>query len=124
MGLVCLLSGTDAAGMNAIDIIRYGSRWDGAKHEYMRLIVKLPPTDWNVFLNDPVYGSLIQMLAEDVCAMLKRTRPLFVQYVLDAMSQCPVVEGRLLLTVAVLRAAKEKIVRDKPSFASLDGLYA
>jgi hypothetical protein len=125
MGLVCLLSGSEAAAMNAIDVIHQSSRRVGRQEpEYLRLIVKLPPTDWNVFLNDPVFAPLVQRLAGDVGAMLRRTRPLFVQCVLDAMSRCPVVEGRLLLTAAVLRAAKEKIVRDKPSFTSLDGLYA
>jgi hypothetical protein len=115
MGLVCLLSGTEAAAMNAIDNIHLSSRQGILnKREYLRLILKLPPTNWNIFQSDPVYGPLIQKLKEDVCAMLKRTRPLFLQYVLDAMLQSPTVDGQL--TVAVLRAAK--ILLYKTNFTS------
>ena len=45
MGCVCLLSGTESAAMNSLDIISYSSRGQ-QRHEYMRLITALPPTAW------------------------------------------------------------------------------
>mmetsp|Transcript_17569 Transcript_17569/g.24136 ORF Transcript_17569/g.24136 Transcript_17569/m.24136 type:complete len:83 (+) Transcript_17569:632-880(+) len=51
---------------------------------HLRLIVKLPPTQWIIYQNDPKYSALIESLAPNVLDMLKRTRPLFVQYILNA----------------------------------------
>ena len=55
MQCVCLLSGTEAAAMNAIDNIPFGSRGTMMTFEYLRLIVKLPSTQWSIYEKDPKY---------------------------------------------------------------------
>ena len=119
MNCVCLLSGTEAAAMNEIDQISYSSR--GAQpREYLRLILTLPPSDWSIFQHDETYQLLLHNLSNDVCQMLIRTRPLFVQFVLDAIK----LDGERGLTVKVLETAKSRVVKDKTHFTSETGLYA
>lgn len=61
---VCLLSGTEAVAMNAIDDISASSRGDK-----MRLFVRLPPLLWSIYKSDPKYTDLIASLAPDAIAM-------------------------------------------------------
>lgn len=115
--------------MNAIDFIPQSSR-DSTSFEYMRLIVQLPPTFWEVFAEDGRYAALINTISSDVRTMLQRTRPLFVQLVLEAMlvaqeqqaGSTTVTAGHL--TADVLSAAKIVILREKARFGSYGGLYA
>jgi hypothetical protein len=141
MQCVCLMCGTEAAAMNAIDYIPEGSRGD-SRTEYVRLIVLLPPTQWEIFAEDPKYKGLIASLTRDVCDMLQRTRPLFVQYILDAMLQQrksdPSAASGVLprsgsggaespqvtLTPVVLSMAKERMLTETMRIQSEDGLYA
>eukprot|EP00597_Dinobryon_sp_UTEXLB2267_P008933 CAMPEP_0170093994 /NCGR_PEP_ID=MMETSP0019_2-20121128/26891_1 /TAXON_ID=98059 /ORGANISM="Dinobryon sp., Strain UTEXLB2267" /LENGTH=859 /DNA_ID=CAMNT_0010315039 /DNA_START=129 /DNA_END=2708 /DNA_ORIENTATION=- len=136
MRCVCLLSGTEAAAINAIDSIPMGSRGNST-FEYVRLIVKLPGTKWNIFQNDPKYRALIESLAPNVVDMLKRTRPLFVQYMLDALLvkdqsadesssrfSSSAVSRTTPLTCAALSTVKAEILSQKKQFTSDGGLYA
>ena len=128
MGCVCLLSGTEAAAMKSLDIISYSSRGQQSR-EYMRLITALPPTAWSAFENDDKYAALIATLSDDVCRMLQRTRPLFVEYVLDAMLELraageAVSDKAGALTVSVLRTAKRRVLTEKFKFTSKEGLFA
>jgi len=126
MDCICLLSGTEAAAMNAIDKIGRGSRSDTKRNrEYIRLILKLPRTQWEIFSNDDKYANLIPLVTPDVCDMLKCTRPLFAQYVLDAMleEQNTSAFSYAKITPAVLSRVKEMIKVDKGKFARPEGLY-
>ena len=120
MNCICILSGTEAALMNAVDNIPEPSRTEGVDLEYLRLILKLPRTNWDAIRQDSKYADLMPLLSPDVCNMLKSTRPLFVHYVLNAM-----LEERSMgqLTVAVLSNAKSMIVAHKKNFATSGGLY-
>lgn len=84
MQCVCLLAGTEADAMNSIDSVEPGSRGE-SESEYMRLITRLPSTDWRIFSADPQYRDLVSRLHPDTTAMLKHTRPLFAEHVLQAM---------------------------------------
>ena len=117
---ICILSGTEAALMNAFDSISEGSRRQGPDIDYLRLILKLPDTNWNIFCNEPKYSELITLLSPDVCNMLKSSRPLFVQYLLDAMLE---EDSKGQLTAAVLSNAKRQIVENKMKFTTLAGLF-
>ena len=117
---ICILSGTEAALMNAFDSISEGSRRQGPDIEYLRLILKLPDTNWNIFCNESKYSKLITLLSPDVCNMLKSTRPLFVQYLLNAMLE---EDSKGQLTAAVLSNAKRQIVENKIKFTTLAGLF-
>lgn len=120
MKCVCMLSGTEAAAMNFIDDIKSSSRDDTNTYEYVRLITKLPPTNLSIFAADIKYTELIQSLSNDVITMLQSTRPLFVEFILDAM----LATLSNSLTSQVLSIAKKSILSRKTNFASLDGLYA
>lgn len=143
MNCTCLLSGTEAATMNAIDNIPGGSRGE-VEQEYLRLITRLPHTRFEVFESDSRYAALLTELEPDFRAMLKRTRPLFVQFLLDKMldslgtsgssgtysvaaasssSSAPAAVSRGL-TCALLSAVKEIIVDKKLNFGTSGGLYA
>jgi hypothetical protein len=119
IGGACLLSGTEAAAINTIDNFPESSR-SGYDVEYMRLILKLPPTHWPIFATDPTYSALIASLSDDVREMLQKTRPLFVYYVLGAM----LAESTNTLTPSVLSKAKTLILERKKSFYSDGGLFA
>ena len=120
MNCICILSGTEAALMNAVDNIPEPSRTEGVDLEYLRLILKLPRTNWGAICQDLKYLDVIPLLSPDVCIMLKCTRPLFVHYVLNAMLE----ENSMgQLTVAVLSNAKRKILANKTNFATSGGLY-
>ena len=117
---MCVLSGTEAALMNAIDKIPSSSRTDNGDIEYVRLILKLPRTNWEAICNISKYAELIPLLPLDVCTMLKSTRPLFVQYVLSAMLE---EHSMGKLTAAVLSTVKGKIIDLKTNFATSSGLF-
>ena len=122
MQCVCLLAGTEASAMNSIDSVATGSRLvEGAeKVEYMRLLITLPPTNWQIFETDAEYADIIKSVKCRVRAMLKRTRPLFVEYTLKAMKE----HSKHKLTAKVLQTVREKILKSKVHFISADGLYA
>lgn len=146
MQCVCLVTGTNAAVIDATDHIPRSAHGD-TKYEYMRLITRLPPTYWKIFANDAKYAALIASMPNDMRVMLQHTRPLFLEYVLDAMleirqpsvviggdsepswtssssssANAPSLHGRV--TEAVLSAAKNMIVQQTTHFASDGGLYA
>jgi len=139
MQCVCLLSGTEAAAMNAVDKIPVGSRGEST-FEYLRLIIKLPPTKWCIFQDDVKYSALITSLDSDICDMLKRSRPLFVQYVLNALEEDKIAKDSISssssssssdtvgkscrLTCSVLSKVKKEILSKKNKFTSNGGLYA
>jgi len=90
MDCVCLLCGTEAAAMNTIDSISLRSRGDTTSREYLRLITTLPPTNWEVLQRVAGNAAVMADLSDDVREMLLRTRPLFVEHVLEAMlSEAP-----------------------------------
>eukprot|EP01034_Spumella_vulgaris_P042120 gene42120-52219_t len=117
-------TGTEASAMNALDNVSGGSRVDH-EGEFLRLITKLPPTNWSLFSSDQKYADLIKLLPDNLCDMLKRTRPLFAQYVLNELlvENVPLT-GQVQLTSTVLSAVKKKILKEKRLFASEDGLFA
>ena len=120
MNCICILSGTEAALMNTMDTIPEPSRTEGLDAEFVRLILKLPNTNWDAICQDSKYADLMPLLSPDVYNMLKSTRPLFVHYVLNAMLE----ENSMgQLTAAVLSNAKSKIVANKTEFATSGGLY-
>jgi hypothetical protein len=118
MNCVCLLSGTEAAAMNTIDKVSRGSR-DVNAVEYMRLIIHLPPTLWSIFDSDDRYHALANS-SNGFVNILKKTRPLFVEYVLDALIEL----NEDSLTQPVLSKAKAYIINRKRMFGSPGGLYA
>ena len=120
MNCICIISGTEPSFLNAIDKLRLSSRTDGVYNEYSRLILKLPTTNWDAICHESKYAELIPLLSSDVRDMLLLTRPLFVQYLLDAM-----LEERSMgqLTAAVLSNAKSKVVDNKKKFSTIEGLY-
>lgn len=120
MSCVCLLSGTEASAMNTIDDVSAHSRGDSL-HEYLRLVVKLPATDWRIFENDVSFSELLRVVSPDVIDMLKQSRPLFVQWTLEAMLKCGS-NGKL--NSMVLWIIKQRIMSEKRRFSSKDGLYA
>ena len=125
MKCICLLSGTEVALINAIDKISEGSRKEG-EIEYLRIIVELPRTNWDAFCNDSRYADLMPHLSPDVCDMLKLTRPLFVQYVLDAMLALARNDKSYKigeLTAMVLSTVKTEVVNNKTNFATIAGLF-
>jgi hypothetical protein len=122
MNCVCLLSGTEAAAMNTIDKVSRGSR-DVNAVEYMRLIIRLPPTEWSIFEADERYKHKLTELATSsngLVNILKKTRPLFVEYVLNALIEL----NEDSLTQQVLSKAKADILHRKRKFSSPGGLYA
>ena len=123
MQCVALLCGTEAAAMNAIDSVSSGSRTD-SNPEYVRLIVKLPATDWNVFASDTKYAGIIPRLSDHLLQLLQRTKPLFAEWLLDEILATPGNStNKIELTVAMLKAAKNKIIQRKESFSSDEGLF-
>jgi hypothetical protein len=145
MNCVCLLCGTEAATMNTIDNISVHSRGEEASREYLRLITRLPPTNWDIFEcdDDDRYAQVIAALSNDVREMLQRTRPLFAQHVLEVMrsssggggqpqrasraasasnAATAVALGRL--TSEVLRLTKQNILAQNLRFSRIEGLYA
>ena len=119
LNCICMLSGTEAALMNAFDNIYQGSRRDGVDTEYLRLILKLPNTNFEAICCDSKYIRLLQSISPDVSNMLRSTRPLFAQYIMDAMIICHTSQ----LTARVLSKAKEQIVENKEQFSSNGGLF-
>ena len=125
MRCICVMSGTEVALINAIDKISEGSRKEG-EIEYLRIIVELPRTNWDAFCNDSRYADLMPHLSPDVCDMLKLTRPLFVQYVLDAMLALARNDKSYKigeLTAMVLSTVKTEVVNNKTNFATIAGLF-
>ena len=148
MNCVCLLCGTEAAAMNTIDILSVNTRGDSSR-EYMRLITRLPPTNWEIFERDDRLARVIAALNSDVRAMLQRTRPLFAQHVLEVMllhqssegggqprqqhadassgasdSEAATAATLGQLTSNVLSMAKQNILDQNSRFSTLKGLYA
>jgi hypothetical protein len=120
MNCVCLLSGNEAAAMNTIDKVSRGSRYVNAV-EYMRLIIHLPPTLWSIFDSDDRYHQKLTALAKSsngLVNILKKTRPLFVEYVLDALIEL----NENSLTQHVLSIAKAYIILHKRMLVSPGGL--
>ena len=125
MKCICILSSTNSALMNALDEVSIGSRWE-IDIPYSRLIVKLPHTNWDAICHDSKYAELIPSLCPEILDMLKSTRPLFVQYVLNAMLEEIVTDASYKigeLTAKVLSKVKREIVDKKTSFATLSGLF-
>ena len=129
MNCICIMSGTEAALLDAFE----KSRREGmcVDDEYFRLISKLPITNWEIICSDSKYAQLIPYLSPDLCDMLRATRPLFVEYVLDAMLEerlspstisqnSPTSSGEL---TAVILSRVKKMVLKKERFTSLGGLY-
>ena len=130
---VCILSGTNAAAINVIESAPSSSRSDDKV--YVRLIVKLPPTHWEVFEER---ASQLQLSAEFI-GILKKTRPMFVDWTLSALeeeygstnnkrvrsscssSSCT---GKREVTVSLLDKVHAYILRRKVLFGSDEGLYA
>ena len=124
LNCICVLSGTEAALMNAFDDIREGSRREGVDVEYMRLILKLPKTNMSALRRDSKYASLLSSLSPDVYNSLSSTRPLFAQYIMDAMLREQVISSdSRQLTAAVLSEVKKHIVQNKLNFTTTDGLF-
>ena len=88
--------------------------------EYLRL---LPNTNLDAIC-DSKYIHLLQSISPDVYNMLRSTRPVFAQYVMDAMFREQGISCDMhQLTATVLSKAKEQIVENKLQFASMGGLF-
>ncbi len=122
--LVCLLSGTESSAMNTIDTVSPGSRTEGKRPVYMKLITKLPPTNLSVF--EAKYHDVCKKLSKSLIDMLAKTRPLFVDYILKAFHDNLTVDADdtspLRLTHSILMSAKNKIMQRK-NFTGMQGLY-
>ena len=124
LNCISVLSGAEAAVMNAFENIREASRRDRVDIEYLRLILKLPSTSLDAFRCNPNYARLLQSVSPDIYSMLSSTRPLCAQYVMDAMlSEQGISCNMYQLTAAVLSKAKEQIVESMINFTSPGGLY-
>jgi hypothetical protein len=122
MGCVCVLSSTEPAAMFAVDTVFHGTR-RFKPLEHVRLIAELPGTLWPAFAEDPRYAELVGRLSPETVRLLTATRPLFVEYALDALLDQQQTHSIPCLSASVLSAVKKRILAEKYRYCSPEGLY-
>jgi hypothetical protein len=122
MRCVCVLSSTEPAAMFVVDTVFHGTR-RFKPLEHVRLIAELPSTVWPAFAEDPRYAELVGRLSPETVRMLAASRPLFVEYTLDALLEQQQTQGIPCLSASGLSALKKRILNEKYRYCSSEGLY-